>query len=845
MSNTLEWAKRYVAAGFKVFPVAHGSKIPLKGSHGFKDATDNPAQLEAWWTGTNHGIGVATGAVSNCVVFDIDEPIGIDVLQSWGLANIQDIVVSSSNKKVEGKISYALWFKQPKGHVFKSGARFWEGIDIRAYGGFMVVPPSMHPSGSGYSWLCGDIENLPELPPRFLDELLLLKTKAPVQQAKASPDSYFPEVYDYISLDDAEKLIWNEATKSYTPWHNEAKKLLKKPPVSSSYSALFENGYIPKEGTRYDTLQSMTRSVSSRLFKLPGTHPNLLLALFARSKIIEQLQAQEMQAGGKDDFEAMCREMVQKFYDFDRSKQLAATIENAKAEARSKSLIEKIVDGVVKWTDEETKALIATSPEGWVGRNGLLSYRSSQYYIINEHGYYDKWPLTEKQILTEVVQRGFEKVFQTKVITDKGEKWISREEFINNTAYNIQSVTYAASKPEDSLGATVDFKARAITIPAFWRREDVKAEFDKTCDIFLRTMFGKKYDEVEKWFSHALAIEESKPICGLLITGPKGIGKSLLGKALIHCFTNGAKIGNSVDGKEGFISDFNAGLKDSPVVYIDEGLEVAKMGDRDISIPFRQMVGSEYHSINQKNRDLVQVKSNVRVLVTANEESTLDMLVGRCLGAHSFDAVSQRIKHINITEKDAEGIKKFLEAGGQWTLTNEWVTGEGKLVKHLFWIFKERRASHPEAGRFLVDGGLDANTLQYLKMKDGINGALLRALTDELVKKPLPGIAGNTFSMVVTGQQDSGLAIQEGEIYLMRETVLRWLVKIPDIDQRIDPALEVLTVKPPNPITVNKMKKRWRKLRMDMYLEYLEDSQHGEKIKKLLGVEEKQEKKAE
>jgi Bifunctional DNA primase/polymerase, N-terminal len=69
----LAYATRF---NFAVFPCRPREKFPLT-QHGFKDATKDPAQICTWrksWADPN--IGIATGAISEIVVLDIDPQHG-------------------------------------------------------------------------------------------------------------------------------------------------------------------------------------------------------------------------------------------------------------------------------------------------------------------------------------------------------------------------------------------------------------------------------------------------------------------------------------------------------------------------------------------------------------------------------------------------------------------------------------------------------------------------------------------------------------------------------------------------------------------------------------------------
>lgn len=67
-------ARELAVAGVPVFPVAPRDKVPLiRHGRGFRDATTNLRQVEAWWRSSPHAnIGIPTGRVSGLSVVDVD-----------------------------------------------------------------------------------------------------------------------------------------------------------------------------------------------------------------------------------------------------------------------------------------------------------------------------------------------------------------------------------------------------------------------------------------------------------------------------------------------------------------------------------------------------------------------------------------------------------------------------------------------------------------------------------------------------------------------------------------------------------------------------------------------------
>jgi hypothetical protein len=68
----LQTARALAEKGFAVFPCLPRDKRPAT-SHGVKDATTDPIEIESWWQHEpNYNIGIATGAISGVFVIDID-----------------------------------------------------------------------------------------------------------------------------------------------------------------------------------------------------------------------------------------------------------------------------------------------------------------------------------------------------------------------------------------------------------------------------------------------------------------------------------------------------------------------------------------------------------------------------------------------------------------------------------------------------------------------------------------------------------------------------------------------------------------------------------------------------
>ena len=145
----LDYAKR----GLAVFPLAERDKVPCIAG-GFKNATTDPEQIAAFWRHRpNANIGIATGGMSGGLVVidcDYDEARGED-----GMRTVR------SFEAANGEFPDSACVSTPRGgeHLyfltdepFDCSVNSDEGVDIRADGGYVVAPPSIHPNGGMYEW---------------------------------------------------------------------------------------------------------------------------------------------------------------------------------------------------------------------------------------------------------------------------------------------------------------------------------------------------------------------------------------------------------------------------------------------------------------------------------------------------------------------------------------------------------------------------------------------------------------------------------------------------------------------------------------------------------------------
>lgn len=138
-----------------VFPVKPRAKEPLVAG-AYKAATADLEQVEAWWRQwPDANIGLATGAVSGLWVLDIDGPEGeasFAALVGEHGGELAETLMASTGK------GHHLYWRLPTGvdQGRRIGVR--PGIDIIGGQGYLVAPPSVHPSGRLYTWLNAHVD---------------------------------------------------------------------------------------------------------------------------------------------------------------------------------------------------------------------------------------------------------------------------------------------------------------------------------------------------------------------------------------------------------------------------------------------------------------------------------------------------------------------------------------------------------------------------------------------------------------------------------------------------------------------------------------------------------------
>lgn len=174
--EALHYANRL---GWYVFPCEEHGKRPIT-SHGFKDATTDPAQINQWWEQhPNANIGLDCGR-SGLLVIDLDGPEGV---KNWNALQDQFAEQIPRHQTAIAKTGSGegahIYYTAPAGvHIRNSAGKLAKGIDVRAQGGYTILPSSV--TENPYEWTSPPDNGIAPLP----DALLKLLTQP---DAKLAP----------------------------------------------------------------------------------------------------------------------------------------------------------------------------------------------------------------------------------------------------------------------------------------------------------------------------------------------------------------------------------------------------------------------------------------------------------------------------------------------------------------------------------------------------------------------------------------------------------------------------------------------------------------------------------
>ncbi len=208
--KNLAW---YVKRGWPIFPCG-ADKNPLT-KNGFYDATLDFETVKKWhsrWPDANWGMrtGPVEDGGAGIVVLDLDcHPGAPNGLETWEQLREEHSEPLETVRVRTGGGGSQLYFLYPDGHIVKNKTNVWPGIDVRASGGYVLVPPSETDQRYTFEFSPAETE-IQDLP-----EWILARVNGHKQEVAETPKEKV--VIEQITTQEPDLAIGNSALNALKP----------------------------------------------------------------------------------------------------------------------------------------------------------------------------------------------------------------------------------------------------------------------------------------------------------------------------------------------------------------------------------------------------------------------------------------------------------------------------------------------------------------------------------------------------------------------------------------------------------------------------------------------------
>jgi hypothetical protein len=188
-----EAALALAAKGMRVFPCAERGKEPAIADN-LRRATTDPNGIAGWWTTRDFNIAIAAGPDSGIWVLDVDGDEGEATLRQL------EAVFGPLPHTVEaitGKGRHLYW-RWPTGTDIRNSQLRQDvpGLDWRGDGGYVLAPPSIHPSGRRYAWSVDSADEFADAPEWLLE--FVIGNRHSTRKPAATPEDWRTFIAEHV-----------------------------------------------------------------------------------------------------------------------------------------------------------------------------------------------------------------------------------------------------------------------------------------------------------------------------------------------------------------------------------------------------------------------------------------------------------------------------------------------------------------------------------------------------------------------------------------------------------------------------------------------------------------------
>ena len=531
---------------------------------------------------------------------------------------------------------------------------------------------------------------------------------------------------------------------SHSDWYRDAKKQLK---GRECFPCIFENATMASPGRRDSTMHRMVGQACSLLARLRGTTPEHIYGLFLPA--VEQFDPDAQ----TPDWALKLWSSVQRVWEQEQEKIAKEENKTKQQEVLAVSMLDNMVKGVSCWCDDPrfTEA-DHTGRQEYVMSILLASVSgTSSIYVMGEDGYYRPMPVSTSQLPSVI-----EKCEHLKPLIAYRTP-VGRIADLKDIRAPHEIVTREVKGRSGLAGTYIEGISRSAPVMVmnlFKINEELIPEYSTDVDIWLRLLFGSNYSVVENWI--AWSTEFQWPQAALSIVGAPSIGKQLFVRGLSEMLES-----PSLASEQDLVGKHGYGLLKSPFVVVNEGWP-DKMQQEPSSV-FRHMTGGDRIVVELKYLPTIEIETNPRLILTANNEELVKALLNRREARQQdHEAVLEKLLHVECP-LDA---RDWLESKGGRSYTGKpgqaWVAGAGTgssyiLAKHFLWLGQNRR--QPMGSKRMCVGGNGVERLHYQMIASrGVTPDVLEAITSILKQK------NSRYAVVISG----------GKIFALPNAITEW-----------------------------------------------------------------------
>jgi hypothetical protein len=341
------------------------------------------------------------------------------------------------------------------------------------------------------------------------------------------------------------------------------------------------------------------------------------------------------------------------------------------------------------WTVDELEEIQRQGP--WIVNVG------SKYYFLTPNGY------SRGYLSEEASNSAHQHLAATDIpLLDNSGKYIPLTGLVRSHGTSAKHMIYDMTAQKSAYDVTTGIFTEASS-----PLRVLTPYYSNAVNEWLICAFKDRAELANRWL--ALLPEIDKTCSALLITGHPGAGKTLFAHACARLWTEYAPTSLLQ-----ILGNFNASLASCPLILADEMIPEGAQG-RPKTRELRELIGTRQRVLSKKRELESSLVGAVRVIITANSESILQ--ISESLTQDDSAAIAERIIHLPIHEDGRTYLHKLGQDRVAMFVQND------ELASHALWLNKNHQFER--VGRFQIKAP-DTKLLEMLTVCSGVRSLICR-----------------------------------------------------------------------------------------------------------------------